>query len=69
VRLAASIVAPAGSGAMGAACEIPETAVAIEAATVKMAVRNDMGFPSRFSQLPVVKPHAKAKTVQNCSCE
>jgi len=54
---------------MGAACEIPETAVAIEAAAIKMAARNDMGFPSRVCQLPVVKPHAKAKTVQNCSCE
>jgi len=38
-------VTAAGSGAMGAACEIPETAVAIEAAAMKMAARYDMGFP------------------------
>jgi hypothetical protein len=30
---------------MGVACEIPETAVAIEAAAMKMAARYDMGFP------------------------
>jgi hypothetical protein len=34
---------------MGAACEIPETAVAIEAAAMKMAARNDMWFLSRVS--------------------
>jgi hypothetical protein len=30
---------------MGAACALPETAAEMAAATMKMTVRNDMGFP------------------------